>query len=206
MCYQIIQVCAQAHNVVRAESGSGSCRMRSGREDESSLVEAVQQGDLTAFEALFLHYKGRVYSLCYRLVSDTGIAEDLTQEVFLLVYRKIHAFRGECAFSTWLHRVAVNTALMHLRRKTDMLQELPPDGPQVGSSLQTEATTELNLDRIHMDRSIAALPPGYRAVFVLHDVEGYDHEEIAKYLGCTPGTSKSQLHKARLKLRELLKG
>ena len=176
------------------------------RKDESSEVEAAQDGDLTAFEALFRRYVGRVYSLCVRLAGDVNLAEDLTQEVFLQVHRKLGSFRGESAFPTWLHRVAVNTVLMHLRRKCNLLEEPMSEEATEGRARQSGEEVELNLDRIHLERSIAALPPGYRSVFVLHDVEGYDHQEIADLVGCTSGTSKSQLHKARLRLRELLRG
>lgn len=176
------------------------------REGEKALVDSVRNGDRTAFETLFHQYKGRVYSLCLRLVGDAGEAEDLTQKVFFQLFRKVHTFRGESAFGTWLHRMAANTALMYLRRKTGPHKELPAEGLPVESPSQEKGGAARNLDRIHLDRAIAALPPGYRSIFVLHDVEGYDHQEIAEFLGCTPGTSKSQLHKARLKLRELLRG
>lgn len=173
---------------------------------EETLVQELRSGDLSSFEALFHQYKGRIYSLCYRLVNDAGEAEDLTQEVFLQLFRKIHTFRGESAFATWFHRLAVNTALMHLRKKPDFHVEwTDQEIPDSAARRTAPPGAHGNLDRIHLERAIAGLPSGYRTIFVLHDVEGYDHQEIAEFLGCSPGTSKSQLHKARMRLRETLR-
>lgn len=144
------------------------------------------------------------------MTANTAEAEDLTQEAFLQLFRKIGTFRGESAFSTWLHRMSVNVVLMRLRKKG--LNLVPIEDP-----IETEEETprkELgaadsslagSIDRLNLDRAIQALPPGYRTIFVLHDVEGYEHNEIADLVGCSIGNSKSQLHKARMKLRELLK-
>jgi RNA polymerase sigma-70 factor (ECF subfamily) len=144
------------------------------------------------------------------MAGDYQRAEDLTQEAFLQLYRKIGSFRGESAFSTWLHRLTVNIVLMHFRKK--VLPEVSLDEPtdtQQGESPRRDIgkrddTLHGSLDRITLSRAIADLPPGYRIIFVLHDVEGYEHNEIAEMLGCSIGNSKSQLHKARMKLRTLL--
>lgn len=177
---------------------------------ESELIERAKQGDAEAFEALYHLHKRRVYSLCLRMTANTAAAEDLTQEAFLQLYRKISTFRGESAFSTWLHRMAVNVVLMQLRKKG--LAVVPLD-----ETVETEEETprkELgavdpalagSVDRLNLQRAVEALPPGYRTIFLLHDVEGYEHNEIAGMVGCSIGNSKSQLHKARMKLRELLK-
>jgi len=151
-----------------------------------------------------------VYSLCLRMTANTAAAEDLTQEAFLQLFRKIGTFRSESAFSTWLHRMAVNVVLMQLRKKglpvvpledtMESEEEAPrkepgADDPRLAGSI----------DRMQLQKSIEALPPGYRMIFLLHDVEGYEHNEIAEMVGCSIGNSKSQLHKARMKLREFLK-
>jgi RNA polymerase sigma-70 factor (ECF subfamily) len=145
------------------------------------------------------------------MVGNPADAEDLMQEAFLQLYRKIATFRGESAFSTWLHRMTVNVVLMRLRKKslpTDSLEEtLEPDAENSGPKRDVGAP-DLRLsgavDRVNLERSIEKLPPGYRTVFVLHDVQGYEHNEIADIMGCSVGNSKSQLHKARTRLRELL--
>jgi RNA polymerase sigma-70 factor (ECF subfamily) len=177
---------------------------------ETQLIARAQQGDEAAFQALFNTHKRRVYSLCLRMTGDTAEAEDLTQEAFLQLFRKISTFRGESAFTTWLHRLVVNVVLMHLRRKG--LQQISLD--EVDSTQEEPVKRDYgdddrrligSIDRVSLDRAIAALPRGYRTVFVLHDVEGYEHNEIAQIMGCSIGNSKSQLHKARLRLREHLR-
>ncbi|MBA3912977.1 MAG: sigma-70 family RNA polymerase sigma factor [Acidobacteriales bacterium] len=180
------------------------------RLSEAEAIERAKQGDAEAFEILYDLHKRRVYSLCLRMTANTAEAEDLTQEAFLQLFRKIATFRGESAFSTWLHRMAVNVVLMRLRKKG--LPIVPLD-----DTVETEEETHRkepgaedsklsgSVDRLQLERAITALPPGYRTIFVLHDVEGYEHNEIATMIGCSIGNSKSQLHKARLKLRDLLK-
>jgi len=177
---------------------------------DAELIARAQRGDEEAFAALFDAHKRRVYSLCLRMTGDTAEAEDLAQEAFLQLFRKIATFRGESAFSTWLHRLVVNVVLMHLRKKG--LQQVSLDEPD--ASQEEPVKREYgdddkrllhSIDRITLSRAIEGLPPGYRAVLVLHDVEGYEHNEIAQILNCSVGNSKSQLHKARLKLRELLR-
>ncbi len=145
------------------------------------------------------------------MVANTAEAEDLTQEAFLQLFRKIHTFRGESAFSTWLHRLSVNVVLMRLRKKslpeTSLDETTEPDEETGGPRKEVGGPDMLlsgSIDRIHLRRAIDQLPPGYKSVFVLHDVQGYEHNEIAEIMGCSIGNSKSQLHKARTRLRELL--
>jgi RNA polymerase sigma-70 factor (ECF subfamily) len=134
-------------------------------------------------------------------------AEDLTQDAFIQLFRKIGSFRGDSAFTTWLHRLTVNQVLMHFRKRSVKLEKTTEEGETPVQIVQgTENPNQMPIvDRIALDHAIAQLPPGYRTVFVLHDVEGHEHEEIGHMLGCAVGTSKSQLHKARMKLRTLLK-
>jgi RNA polymerase sigma-70 factor, ECF subfamily len=175
---------------------------------EQEVIHGAVQGDPDCFESLYNMHKRHVYALCFRITRNTAEAEDLTQEVFLQLFRKVATFRGDSAFSTWLHRVAVNVALMHLRRKSlplapEPLDSQAPDGAkkELGA---TDESLAVAVDRIILERSVNRLPPGYRVVFLLHDVEGYEHKEIAKMMRCSVGNSKSQLHKARLKLRSHL--
>ncbi len=177
---------------------------------EQEAIHAAQAGDAHAFETLYALHKRRVYSLCLRMVSNIAEAEDLTQEAFLQLYRKISTFRGDSAFSTWLHRLTVNVVLMHLRKKglpqvslEEVLEPAQEDGPRKDIGTRDLALSG-SLDRVGLERAVAELPPGYRLVFVLHDVEGYEHNEIADMMSCSIGNSKSQLHKARMRLRDLL--
>jgi RNA polymerase sigma-70 factor, ECF subfamily len=177
---------------------------------EAEAIARAKQGDAEAFECLYNLHKRRVYSLCLRMTANTAAAEDLTQEAFLQLFRKIGTFRGESAFSTWLHRMAVNVVLMQLRRKglpvvpLEDTMESEDEAPrkELGAP---DASLSSSLDRLQLRRAVETLPPGYRRIFLLHDVEGYEHNEIAEMVGCSIGNSKSQLHKARMKLRELLK-
>ena len=186
-------------------------RTELGEVPESESIRLAQRGDAAAFERLYQLHSRRVYSLCLRMVGNTAEAEDLTQEAFLQLFRKISTFRGESAFSTWLHRLAVNVVLMKLRKKsgkeTSLEQVTEPD-EESGSPRRDFGAPDLklsgSLDRVNLQRAVDQLPPGYKAVFVLHDVQGYEHNEIADIMGCSIGNSKSQLHKARMRLRELL--
>ena len=178
---------------------------------EAEAIARAKLGDAESFEVLYALHKRRVYSLCLRMTGNTAEAEDLTQEAFLQLYRKIATFRGESAFSTWLHRLAVNVVLMHLRKKglpevslEESLEPQQEDGPRKDFGGRDNVLAG-SLDRLNLQRAIEALPSGYRIIFVLHDVEGYEHNEIAEMMGCSIGNSKSQLHKARMKLRELLR-
>lgn len=178
---------------------------------EADAIRLAQQGDTAAFERIYRLHNRRVYALCLRMVGNTAEAEDLTQEAFLQLFRKIHTFRGDSAFSTWLHRLSVNVVLMKLRKKTlpeTSLEETTEPDEETGGPRKDVGGPDLlltgSLDRVNLQRAIDQLPPGYRAAFVLHDIQGYEHNEIAKIMGCSIGNSKSQLHKARMRLRELL--
>jgi RNA polymerase sigma-70 factor, ECF subfamily len=178
---------------------------------EAEAIRRSQAGDSAAFDFLYQLHGRRVYALCLRMVNNPADAEDLMQEAFLQLFRKIGTFRGESAFSTWLHRMTVNVVLMRLRKKslpTDSLEETLDPDQENSSPKRDVGAPDLRLsgavDRVNLERSIEQLPPGYRTVFVLHDVQGYEHNEIADIMGCSVGNSKSQLHKARTRLRELL--
>ena len=164
------------------------------------------RGELRPFEELFKLHHGKVYALCLRMTRNTAEAEDLSQEVFVQVFRKLASFRGESAFSTWLHRLTVNLVLMYFRKNRRRKEQLTENGELPESIVKGRNQTSFPiLDRLALDEAIVKLPPGYRAVFLLHDVEGLQHLEIANILGCSVGTSKSQLHKARMKMRCLLR-
>jgi RNA polymerase sigma-70 factor (ECF subfamily) len=176
-------------------------------ETDAAVTSALDGDAMSGFEDLYRRHYRRVYSICLRMTGNIAEAEDLTQEVFIQLYRKLNSFRGEAAFTTWLHRLTVNQVLMHFRKRS-VRSEITTDDGEVPDSVDPETINPEAMpivDRIALESAIAELPPGYRAVFVLHDVEGYEHEEIAKLLECSSGTSKSQLHKARLKLRRLLR-
>lgn len=176
------------------------------RADELALVERCRQGDLAAFEELYRTHAGRLYSLAWRIVGNPVDAEDLLQEIFLAAHRKLDSFRGESALSTWLYRLATNLCLDHLRSKatrTSHLTDALDDEPGL-ADVSSRGLADRALTRMDLERALAQLPPGCRAAFVLHDVEGLEHKEIAEALGIAEGTSKSQVHKARLKLRALL--
>ena len=170
------------------------------------LCRLAAGGNLAAFEIIYERYHRRTYSLCLRMTSSPTEAEDLTQEVFIQLFRKIGSFRGDSAFSTWLHRLTVNQVLMHFRRRSVKNEKTSEDGEMpeqtvVGSGNPSKMQV---VDRIALKKAIGELPNGYRNVFILHDVQGFEHEEVARIMGISVGTSKSQLHKARLKLRGLL--
>lgn|GEM_PF-267324 len=172
-----------------------------------ALAQRAGRGDMQAFEELYRRHNRRVYSLCLRMTRNVTEAEDLAQEVFVLLFRKIGSFRGQSAFTTWLHRLTVNQVLMHWRKSGVRLEKTTDDGEtpvQVRKGTEDHRAMSI-VDRIALDNAIAQLPPGYRLVFTLHDIEGHEHTEIARMLARTVGTSKSQLHKARMKLRDLLK-
>ena len=170
------------------------------------LCRLATGGNIAAFELLYERYHRRTYSLCLRMTSSQTEAEDLTQEVFIQLFRKIGSFRGDSAFSTWLHRMTVNQVLMHFRRRSVKNERTSEDGEM--PEQMVNGTSNPNkmqvVDRIALKNAIAELPNGYRNVFILHDVEGFEHEEVARMMSISVGTSKSQLHKARLKLRGLL--
>ena len=180
------------------------------RGKQSNSVALAQSGDQDAFTDLYVQNKKHVFSICIRMVRDFSLAEDLTQETFLQVHRKLSSFRGDSVFSTWLHRLAVNTVLMHLRKRVlsvVSLDQLMANFPEqrAGRGFGTRDLTQAGaVDRLAIDRAVATLAPGYRSIFLLHDVQGFDHNEIASMLKCTCGNTKSQLHKARRMLRGAL--
>jgi RNA polymerase sigma-70 factor (ECF subfamily) len=211
----------------KTKQSSGGTRLRSVIELEleqrrllnsrgSSLDEVVrlaQRGDPQAFEQIYRLHSPRVYALCVRWAGDPMEAEDFVQDVFLQLFRKIHTFRGESAFSSWLYRLAANQVFMRFRKKKLTMNSLesPTESDDESNSTELQiGVTDLRLsglfDRINLQAAIRQLPQGYKAMFILHDVQGYEHNEIAKILGCSVGNSKSQLHKARKRLREVLRG
>src|SRR5215467_14633949 len=178
-------------------------------QSDLDLVQRAQKGDADAFASLFYAHKPRIHSVCLRMTNNTAEAEDLTQDAFLQVFRKLATFRGDSALSTWLYRIAVNTVLMHFRKKA--LRQVSLDEPysQDAKVVRREYGSRDDrlvgcVDRIALARAIKELPDGYRTIFLLHEVEGYEHQEIAELLDCSVGNSKSQLHKAKLRIRELL--
>ena len=176
---------------------------------DNELVKRAQRGEEPAFEALFNTYKRRVYSLCFRLTGSAADAEDLTQEAFLKVFRKISSFRGDSSFYTWLHRLVMNEVLMHARKRRlpqVPLEEFNParEEPVRRDPGQQDQRLTGCVDRVTLKRAIAQLPPGYRAAFVLYDVQGYKHGEVARLMQWSLGNSKSQVFKARRKMRTLL--
>lgn len=177
------------------------------RDSDNVLVQRALRGDADAFSTLFQTHKGRVYAVCLRMTNNTADADDLTQEAFIQAFRKLATFRGESALSTWLHRVAVNTALMHFRRQSAPHASLDqPAGAETSKREfgQHDNRLSCSLDRIALARALEALPTGYRTIFELHEIGGYGHREIAKLLRCSVGNSKSQLHKAKQRIRECL--
>jgi RNA polymerase sigma-70 factor (ECF subfamily) len=177
---------------------------------ELTLVQRAQQGDEQAFATLFQLHKKRVYSVCLLMTKDVAEAEDLTQEAFLQVFRSVGTFRGDAAFSTWLYRVAVNTVLMKLRRRKappllSLDEPVSAESPSLKRDFgKSDPSLSGAIDRIALRRAIQELPEGCRKIFALHEFEGYQHHEIAQLLHCSIGNSKSQLHKAKLKMRDLL--
>jgi RNA polymerase sigma-70 factor, ECF subfamily len=171
-----------------------------------ALARRASGGDMQAFEELYRRHNRRVYSLCLRMTQNIEEAEDLAQETFIQLFRKVSGFRGDSAFTTWLHRLTVNQILMHFRKRKARDEKTTDDGevPEQTVSGTEDSAKMPVVDRIALGKAMAQLPPGYRAVFILHDVEGHEHGEISRMLGCSVGTSKSQLHKARMKLRRLL--
>lgn len=176
---------------------------------DANTLRRAQEGDEEALAALFLAHKAKVYALCLRMTANTAEAEDLTQDAFLQIFRKIGAFRGESALSTWLYRVAMNTVLMHFRKKRLRASSMEePVSAVAGAPTREYGKVDERLaksvDRIALTRAIQELPTGYRSIFLMHEVDGYDHREIARLLQCSVGNSKSQLHRAKARMRELL--
>lgn len=176
---------------------------------EAEAIEKARNGDVTGYESLYHLHRRRVYSLCLRFTGNVSDAEDLAQEVFLQVYRKISTFRGDAKFGSWLHRVAVNLALMRFRRRRpreislNTPQTLKPGSPQLPVRDQFSARSFL-VERVALTRALDNLTRARRSVVLLHDVDGFTHSEVAERLGVATGTSKSQLHKAHVELRGIL--
>jgi RNA polymerase sigma-70 factor, ECF subfamily len=196
-------------NISSKEAAVSALPVASRNDADLELVKRAQAGDAEAFAALFHAHKARVYSICVRMTNNTAQAEDLTQDAFLQVFRKLSTFKGNSALSTWLYRIAVNTVLMHFRKKA--LKQVSLDEPSSNDAKQVrreygsrDGRLSGSVDRITLTRAIKDLPAGYRKIFLLHEVEGYEHQEIAKLLDCSVGNSKSQLHKAKLRIREFL--
>lgn len=191
----------------RDEQGGAVATVAAIEPTDLELAQKAAAGDMASFEQLYHRHMRRVYALCLRMTANATEAEDLTQEVFTHLFRKIGSFRGESAFTTWLHRLTVNLVLMHFRKRQSRPEftsqdEETPDEIVRGTE---NPNTMPVIDRLALEKAITQLSPGYRSVFVLYDVEGYEHEEIAQMLGISVGTSKSQLHRARLNLRKLLR-
>jgi RNA polymerase sigma-70 factor, ECF subfamily len=177
----------------------------SGVTDDTTDVALAASGDRKAFERLYRKHESRVYSLCARMAGSSVKGEELTQDVFVRTWEKLPQFRGESAFSTWLHRLAVNVVLN--ARKTEGRANSRTEEGDVNDERWTETgRMPLHIERMDLQQAIGKLPAGARKVFVLHDVEGYKHEEIAELCGITAGGSKAQLHRARMLLREALGG
>lgn len=193
-----------------------AAEIRGEREPSADLTEAdaihlAQNGDAQAFEFLYRMHSRRVYALCLRMTGNSVEAQDLTQDAFLQLFRKIQSFRGESSFSTWLHRLTVNVVLMRFRKKRcpEVSLDETFSADEEGAAPRIEIgepdlRVRGTIDRLLIQRAIDRLPDGYKLMFLLHDVQGYGHEEIAEILGCSIGNSKSQLHKARMRMRELL--
>ena len=176
---------------------------------EPSLITRARNGDANAFAVLYETHKPLILGVCLKMTKNMTEAEDLTQDAFIYGFRKISTFRGDSAFSTWLHRVAVNTVLMHFRRngKRNVSLEEPvtQDSHEAKREYgQVDERLAGCADRMALAHAISELPPGYRMIFLMHEVQGCEHNEIARRLHCSIGNSKSQLHKAKLRMRELL--
>jgi RNA polymerase sigma-70 factor, ECF subfamily len=180
---------------------------------ESQLIANALDGDSESFGELYRRHSRRIFYLCYRMVNDTELAEDLTQESFVHAFRRLSTFRQESRFTTWMHRIAVNTVLMFIRKRNSSIRECPldpafgseEDAPFEGQTYgKADDTLSMTTDRVALQRAIEDLPPGYRLMLILHDIHGYEHQEIAEIFGCTTGNTKSQLHKARLRLRSVI--
>jgi len=177
-----------------------------GRADDLALVERCRKGDLSAFETIYRTHSGRLYSVACRMLGNPADAEDLLQEIFLAAHRKLDSFRGESALGTWLYRLATNLCLDHLRSRATRSSQMTgalDDQPVLADS-GSRKLAERTVAKMDLERAVAQLPEGCRTAFVLHDVEGLEHREVAEMLGIAEGTSKSQVHKARLRLRAIL--
>lgn len=178
-----------------------------------SVIAAAQAGDVHAFEQIYLAYRSLVFAVCQRLVKNPAISEELVQDTFLLVIRKIHLFKGRSQFGTWLYQIARNTALMYIRDQQskdshESLAQWQEDDNKAAQLERVLRVQDSNLrsiaDRVTLERLIAKMAPGYRSTLLLHDIHGYEHQEICEIMSVRQGTSKSQLHKGRKRLRAML--
>ena len=195
-----------AGSILRAQPFMAEAETERLKESDYDLARAAAKGVIAALGELYERHGSRVYSLCLRMTRNQSEAEDLTQEVFVQLFRKVSTFRGESQFTTWLYRLTVNHVLMHFRYLSTRREEIPDNlelDAQVVQQLKNRARTQI-VDRIALDAAFKQLPAGCREVFFLFEIEGYEHDEIARMLGCTVGNSKSQLYKAKIKLRRLL--
>jgi RNA polymerase sigma-70 factor (ECF subfamily) len=173
-----------------------------GRQIDAELVGRCRSGDLSAFEDLYRQHATRLYNLAYRMVGHADDADDLLQEIFLTAYRKLDTFKGASALGTWLYRLAMNVCLDRLRSKASKQESMTDELDETLGHAAARGLSQVN--RMDLERAIASLPEGSRAAFLLHDVEGFDHVEVGRILGIAEGTSKSQVHKARLRIRQYL--
>ena len=209
LCEPCIQNLLPVLPVSSAGSLPKESRIGDGAKPETILL--AQAGDADAFEQIYKTHSRRVYGLCFRMTGNPTLSEDLTQDVFLQVFRKIQTFRAESAFSTWLYRLAVNIVLMRRRIKRLNETSLEATNETEGATFPRREMGRIDtrvsgvVDRVNLKRALSELPRGYRQIFILHDVMGYEHHEIAEALGCSIGNSKSQLHKARMRLRTILR-
>lgn len=178
----------------------------SATQTDFELAVSAGRGNMSAFEKLYQRHHRRVYSICLKMMRNHAEAEDLTQDVFIQLHRKVVSFKGKSAFTTWLHSLTVNQVRMYYRKRRVKLEKTTDDGTLPDRITTGSANPDRMqiTDKLALDDAINQLPDGYRNVFVLHDVEGFDHYEVSRILGCSIGTSKSQLHKARIKLRKLI--
>jgi RNA polymerase sigma-70 factor (ECF subfamily) len=204
------------YNHVRALLGptadSERERLQGNEQQEAKTIRQAQQGDAAAFERIYRLHSRRVYALCLRMVGNPTEAEDLTQEAFLRVFRKIQTFRGESAFSTWLHRLVLNVVLMQLRKKkfagASLDEMTEPDEERAAPSREIGGPDQLLtglIDRMNLQRAVEQLSPAHKIVFVLHYIQGYKHHEIAEMMNCSVAASKGHLHRARKQLRDILR-
>jgi RNA polymerase sigma-70 factor (ECF subfamily) len=177
----------------------------SARAADEALAERCRRGELGAFEELYGLYASRLYNLAYRMLGNAADAEDALQDTFLAAHRRLESFRGEAALGTWLYRLAVNQCLDRMRSRAGREAKATDSLDEPNATWQPAGPADRPAERMDLKRAIARLPEGSRSVFVLHDVEGLEHQEIGRLLGISEGTSKSQLHKARLRLREMLR-
>lgn len=174
--------------------------------EAAELEPVASETQPHALEDLYNQHYRRVFSLCLRMTSNVADAEDLAHDVFIQLHRKLSSFRGESAFTTWLHRITVNQVLMHFRKKSYRSESVTEDGemPDITQPSTERPSAMPIIDRISLLNAVEQLPRGYRTVFIMHDLQGHEHEEIGQILGISAGTSKSQLHKARMRMRQLL--